>query len=254
MTSLLATQKPHWTPGTAHGYHGHTIGYAGGELVRRADPHHRTYGQFVRDELDSEFYVGIPNDEVEARISPVTRKQVDTSNARLIDSQTEKSLSCSGAFPLGRSLMIFNGTRLHQAEMPSVNGITNARSLARIYSLLIGDINENGKKQKRLLSEKTLIEATKNITPTGEPDQNWYNMPTTFGKGGFQLYNDYFNVFGDGVFGHSGYGGSCAFAFPPHKLAYAYVCNQLDPVAFTIDPRSVRVIQAIENILIGENK
>jgi hypothetical protein len=51
-----------------------------------------------------------------------------------------------------------------------------------------------------------------------------------------------------------GYGGSCAFAFPPYQLAYGYVCNQLNPIAITIDPRSIRVIQAIENILNNQNK
>jgi CubicO group peptidase (beta-lactamase class C family) len=76
MTSLLAAQKPHWESGTAHGYHAHTIGYVAGELIRRIDPHHRSYGQFVCDELDSEFYVGVPNDEIEARVAPLIRKVV----------------------------------------------------------------------------------------------------------------------------------------------------------------------------------
>ena len=71
MTSLLAAQKPQWEPGKAHGYHAHTIGFLGGELVRRVDPQHRSYGQFLRDELDSSFYVGIPDDAVEARVSPL---------------------------------------------------------------------------------------------------------------------------------------------------------------------------------------
>jgi len=51
-----------------------------------------------------------------------------------------------------------------------------------------------------------------------------------------------------------GFGGSCAFAFPPYQLSYGYVCNQLDPATLTIDPRSVRVIQTIENILNSQNK
>jgi CubicO group peptidase (beta-lactamase class C family) len=74
MTSLLAAQKPHWEPGTIHGYHLVTTGFLGGELVRRVDPHHRSYGQFLRDELDSEFYVGVPNDDIEARIAPLISK------------------------------------------------------------------------------------------------------------------------------------------------------------------------------------
>jgi hypothetical protein len=76
MTSLLAAQKPHWESGTAHGYHAHTFGCIGGELIRRVDPHHRSYGQFIRDELDSEFYVGVPNDDVEARVASLIFKTV----------------------------------------------------------------------------------------------------------------------------------------------------------------------------------
>jgi CubicO group peptidase (beta-lactamase class C family) len=68
MTSLLAAQKPHWEPGTNHGYHPIATGFIGGELVRRVDPHHRSYGQFIRDEIDSEFYMGVSNDKLEARM------------------------------------------------------------------------------------------------------------------------------------------------------------------------------------------
>ncbi|CAF4383182.1 unnamed protein product [Rotaria sordida] len=77
MASLMDAQKPHCQPRTVHEYHGHIIGYAAGELIRRVDLHHRTYNQFVRDKLDREFYVVILNDEVEARVSPVTRKEIN---------------------------------------------------------------------------------------------------------------------------------------------------------------------------------
>ena len=46
-----------------------------------------------------------------------------------------------------------------------------------------------------------------------------------------------------------GYGGSCAFAYPQYQLTYAHVCNQLDPLALTIDSRSIRVIEVMENII-----
>jgi CubicO group peptidase (beta-lactamase class C family) len=74
MTSLLAAQKPYWEPGTTHGYHAVTLGFLGGELIRRVDPRHRSCGQFIRDELDSEFYVGVPSDDIEARVAPLIRK------------------------------------------------------------------------------------------------------------------------------------------------------------------------------------
>ena len=113
-------------------------------------------------------------------------------------------MSCSGAFPLEKLTSICNEARLHRAQLPAVNGITNARSLARIYALLIGDIDDGGQQAKRLVSETTLREATRDITPAGEPDVNWYNLPTTFAKGGFQTYGDCFQILGNEVFGHSG--------------------------------------------------
>ncbi|CAF3319233.1 unnamed protein product [Rotaria sp. Silwood1] len=221
MISLLINEKPHWKPGTTHGYHGHTIGYIAGELIHRVDPQHRSYGQFVRDELDHDYYVGITNNEIDARVAPLFEKT---------DSAADKTLTFNGALPLEQSQMIYNESKIHRAELPAVNGITNARSLAKIY-------------------KKTLSEAIKNSTPIGELDQTLYKMPTTFSKGGFQIYGDSFHIFGGGVFGHTGYGGSCAFAYPSQQLTYAHVCNHLDPYAFTVDHRSIRIIQAIENIL-----
>lgn len=76
ITSLLAAQKPHWEPGTAHGYHAYTLGFIIGELIRRVDPQHRPYGRFVREEIDGEFYVGVPDGSVEARLAPLIRKVV----------------------------------------------------------------------------------------------------------------------------------------------------------------------------------
>jgi hypothetical protein len=46
-----------------------------------------------------------------------------------------------------------------------------------------------------------------------------------------------------------GSGGSCGLAYPARQLAFAYVCNQLDLSVHTIDPRSVRVIEAVERVL-----
>jgi hypothetical protein len=44
-------------------------------------------------------------------------------------------------------------------------------------------------------------------------------------------------------------GGSCALGYLPEQLSFAHVCNQLDLSVPTLDPRSVRLLQAIEKIL-----
>lgn len=132
---------------------------------------------------------------------------------------------------------------------------------------MIGDVHENGSIEKRLLSEQTLAKATKNITPNGELDRYAPHMPTKFAQGGFQLYGQDFDVFGEGVFGHAGkifvktnrrinlfdiyvgFGGSCGFAYPQKQIAYAYVCNFLNPMSSTIDLRTARIVQTIEQII-----
>ncbi|CAF2844461.1 unnamed protein product [Rotaria sp. Silwood2] len=173
-----------------------------------------------------------------------------------MNSFTEKALTCSGAFPVepqNTSDCFFNKTQLHQAEIPAANGITNARTLARIYARLMSDINEDGQKKQRLISEKTLSQATTSVTPSDEPDRILFGVKSNFGKGGFQMYSDYFKAMGIGVFGHKGMGGSCAFAYPPQQLTFAHVCNQLNFGMPTLDPRTVRLLKVIENILNHKN-
>ncbi|CAF1059445.1 unnamed protein product [Rotaria sordida] len=200
--------KPFWEPGSTHGYHAYTFGFLAGELVQRVDPQHRSYSQFVRDELDPEFYVGYSDDNVEARVAPLLTKN-DAALASLppLNPLVENTMSCNGAFPMrspNSDEFVFNRRSVHQAVLPAANGISNAHSLARIYALLIGDVNENGKKTTCLLSKKTLKMATENVTPLNEVDQTMFGFTSKFSRGGFELYGDYFKVLGEDGFGHHG--------------------------------------------------
>ncbi len=252
-----------------------TLGFLGGELVRRVDPLHRSFGKFVHEELsiplDSELYIGIPANDIgiHQRIAPLVRKSSINFEEILpeMDEVTELTNTCSGAFPIDfNGPNIFNDTIVHQAELPAANLITNARSLARLYAALIGDIDDG--RIKALISENTRQRATTCVTPKDEPDSTLFGLPTRFAMG-FQTYGYFLNVLGDGVFGHNGKiyslfslflrmisfyfilgsGGSCGLAYPARQLAFAYVCNQLDLSIHTIDPRSVRILRAIEHVL-----
>src|ERR1044071_3935026 len=59
---ILARQRPEWKPGTQHGYHAMTVGLYMQELIRHADPQHRSLGHFFDDEiarpLGLDFYIG----------------------------------------------------------------------------------------------------------------------------------------------------------------------------------------------------
>ena len=64
MVHALEQQAPIWPPGTKHGYHMHTFGWLAGELIRRADPEHRTAGRFLAEEIAAplglSFWIGLP--------------------------------------------------------------------------------------------------------------------------------------------------------------------------------------------------
>lgn len=62
----------------------------------------------------------------------------------------------------------WNDPRTWEAEIPSGNGITNSRSLAKIYASLISDVD--CKKGERLLNETILQQAIKSSTRPGELD------------------------------------------------------------------------------------
>ena len=61
ITSLLATQKPWWEPGTKSGYHSATHGFLLGELVRRVTG--KSLGTFFKEEvaepLNIDFHIGL---------------------------------------------------------------------------------------------------------------------------------------------------------------------------------------------------
>ena len=184
MINKLEQRQPMWPPGTAHGYHALTYGWLAGELVRRVDPKKRTLGQFIREEiaepLQIEFYIGLPSAQ-EYRVSPLDTKSNGNGSTPTSDNE-------------------FNDHRTHQAEIPAANGITNARSVAKLYAALIGDIEGNN--GKRILNEDTLKQATKSNTPDNEIDLV-LRSPTKLSMG-FFLYDQAFPSMAPGVFGHSG--------------------------------------------------
>jgi CubicO group peptidase (beta-lactamase class C family) len=184
----LEQQQPLWPPGTNHGYHALTYGWLAGELVRRVDLMNRSLGQFIRDEIANpiqiEFYIGLPSEQ-ENRVSPLVAKL-----------NPDSTFNESTPDPYAD----YNNMLTHQAEIPAANGITNARSVARLYASLIGDIEDN--KYERILNGEILKQATKSNTPEGEIDMV-LQVPSNLGMG-FFLWDAVFPLLGQGVFGHTG--------------------------------------------------
>jgi CubicO group peptidase (beta-lactamase class C family) len=236
MVHALAGQEPIWPPGTRHGYHMRTFGWLVGELVRRADG--RTVGTFLREEIAAplglDFWIGLP-ETVEPRVARLVPPERDL--GALLE-QLGGELLLASVFSNPSGLFGYNemwNTRaLHAAELPSSNGIGDARALARLYASCIGGVDGVRTLQPATVTAATLEQAC------GKDEV--LMVESCFGLG-FMLGRSFGAANPATAFGHAGAGGSLSFADPATGLAFGYVMNDLrfDPNG---DPRSEELVRA----------
>ncbi|MEU4569820.1 serine hydrolase domain-containing protein [Micromonospora sp. NPDC023956] len=249
VVAALAAQAPAWQPGTAHGYHGLTYGWLVGEVVRRVSG--RSLGTYVADEiakpLGLDLWVGLPAAEAHRVARTVEQPAAPPPTAEAVPEALRAALAAytDPTSLVVRSTMVTDppldlaDPRTWAAEIPAVNGICTASSLARFYASLIGDVDGI-----RTLDATTLAAATREqasgidrvlMTPTRLalgfglplPDQPWWS-PTAFG--------------------FAGYGGSLGYADPASGIAFGYVMNGLRVTADP-DPRTTSLVEAVRTAL-----
>jgi CubicO group peptidase (beta-lactamase class C family) len=248
----LEGMAPMWEPGTAHGYHAVTFGWLAGELVRRADPQHRSIGQFLAAEVSSplglDLWIGLPDSE-QARVAPLLSAAMPTDldpamlqmMMKIMGPGTAgmRALSMSGTFSMAPGQSPWNRPEVRAAMIPGANGVTNARSLARAYAAMIGEVDG-----VRLVSDATVADVS------GErvrADDRCLVIETAFALG-FMKRTAFEPLMGDSSFGHPGAGGSLAFADPDSGVAFGYVMDQMG-MGLGADPRSVALVDAIRACL-----
>lgn len=248
--AALARQKPAWEPGTRHGYHAMTIGLYMQELIRHADPAHRTLGRFFQDEiagpLGIEFYIGLPKTIPEERLAPL-RTFTPMRAIRALP-LVPKGYVIRILWPrsLLRKSMLFadvdpRDRRWLEVEVPAGNGVGTARAIARAYSAFAEGGGELG------ITAATLESLTDAPATERERDEvmgvpSWLSLG--FLKPGPEL------AFGtsERAFGTPGAGGSFGFADPDARLGFAYVMNKLDFHMFD-DPREKALRDAVHRAI-----
>jgi len=242
----LAAQRPIWEPGSKHGYHGLTYGWLVGEVVRRVTG--MSLGRFFASEiarpLGLDFWIGLPEAE-ERRVAPVVDgpPPTDPATLRLMASLSEPGSlfwrmgTMNGAIPFGESSVagVYNLRRVHAAEIPAANGITTARSLAKLYAATLAEVDGI-----RLFGPETLRRA---LEVTSEGPDALLGVDIRFGLG-FGRDGGDVRLLGPGSYGHGGAGGSFGFADPPSGIAFGYVMKQMGS-SLVIDPRAERLIDAV---------
>jgi len=136
------------------------------------------------------------------------------------------------ASPGGRSLADWR-----RAEIPSVTGHATAPALARLMAAIANGGWLGG---VRLLKPET-IEAAAAARSRGAD----LVLPYDLAWGAGFLRNEGLNIYGPGreTIGHSGWGGSCAFADPERGVSGAYVMNR-QSAELIADARARRLIDA----------
>jgi CubicO group peptidase (beta-lactamase class C family) len=245
VVDALAEQAPVWEPGTAHGYHATTYGWLVGEVIRRITG--TSVGRFFAEEvagpLGLEFWIGLPDDQQE-RVAPLVTwgKPKDPEMAALMeqfmgpDTMLGKALGApSGVFTDTDG--VFNLPEVRAAEIPAANGVTNARSLARMYAGLIGAVEDG---PDAGLLEADQVEAARTRQTKGNDQVLIFE--TSFGLG-FMTSSPFAPFGGPGSFGHPGAGGSVGFADPDNGIGFGYVMNRM-LTNLSGDPRTRGLVAA----------
>jgi CubicO group peptidase (beta-lactamase class C family) len=256
----LAAQQPVWEPGSAHGYHALTYGWLVGEIVRRVSG--QSIGEFFQENvagpLGIEFWIGLPDREQHrvsnmipsvpgegalpdlSKLPPEIAERLGDMAAAAFDQSSlmNRCLSLDGTFSLEGKLP-WNTDAVRAAQIPAANGITNGRSLAKMYAATVGEVDG-----VRLLSKDAVDRACEE--QSNGRDQCLI-VDTRFGLG-FFLPSTFAVLAGPGSFGHAGAGGSLGLADRDLGIGFGYVMNKMS-LGLSDDPRALHLVEAVKACL-----
>ena len=150
-TAKLAAQAPWWEPGTVSGYHALNQGHLVGEVIRRITG--LKLGQFFAEEiagpLGADFHIGLDPSEFH-RVSPVVPPPPLPIDLTTLDMNSPLVKTFTGPAPGAEASWT---SEWRQADIGAANGHGNARSVARVQSIITNGGEIDG---VRLLSPATI--------------------------------------------------------------------------------------------------
>jgi len=223
-TARLAGRPPRWEPGSAAGYHSLTQGLLVGEVVRRITG--QSVGQFFADEvagpLGADFHIGLAAEHdgrVALSVPPPSRDEDYVAGA------ASRTASASA----GTTVRLRDGNSMawRRAQIPAASGFGNARSVARVQSVMACGGTHNG---VRLLTPAGCERAWEEQF-NGE--DRILGMRVRWGLG--------YGLFGS-TYGWGGWGGSLVVIEPNARMVVAYVTNQMREPAE--DTRGMEIVMS----------
>ncbi len=235
MVGTLERQAPSWTPGEQMGYHAITYGWLVGEVIRRIDG--RTCGAFVRDEIATplgvDLFIGLPESEDARTADLLPAPGAGPIGVGAQDTLAAKALGLAAPRLAGS----VNSRAWRAAELPAANGHGNARALATLYAVLSQGGGE-------LASANTIASCAASEYAARDDLVLGFFVRRSLGfilstAGGRYEWGPNARSFG-----HSGAGGSLAFADPDAQIGFGYVMNQMS-AGLGADPRWRPMIDAV---------
>lgn len=247
---VLAAQAPKWPPGQRQGYHAQSLGWYESQLLQRVDPHGRTVGRFFADEvakpLGIDFFIGLPDDFPRDRLATFSEASrlhsllhVREMPRRLLTAMLNPRSMTAKAFANPKVLAMrtsnVNRPEVLRIEFPSMNGVGTARALATAYGTAATGGTALG------LTPATIAELERDTPPTFD---EIFRLESAFACGFMKPFP--LLPFGSSprAYGHSGMGGSFAFADPDEGVGYAYVMNKAG-FSLPTDPREISLRTAL---------
>jgi CubicO group peptidase (beta-lactamase class C family) len=228
----IAALEPLLPVGTG-AYASLSYGWLLGELVRRTDPAHRGFAQFVREDIleplgIDDFHVGM-NGRQHDRIAQLT-----TGSVLRTDPPPLRAKAMPAAVEPGE---LWNNPVLYDAVIPGAGGIANARSVARLFAMIANKGTFGG---RRLLSEDRLTAFTEPRPNSDQVDPVLGQVPW-IGCGGYWLGGETppaEPIIGTGrhTLASNGAGGSIAWADLDTGLAVAICHNRMFRIVPPLPP------------------
>jgi CubicO group peptidase (beta-lactamase class C family) len=236
LAARLAAQRPFWRPGAAHGYHPITIGTLADELVARITG--RRLGSVLATDLatplGADVFIGLP-EEQRSRVTDLIDAEPSPPPATATGYRSVTAAR-SGYQGAGE---IVNDPRVRAAGQAAMGGVASARGLARLYSACISPVDG-----ARLLSAPT-VEDVGQLQTFG-PDLVLGD--TTAYATMFQKPRPAAPFGSYAAFGHSGVGGSLAYADPLDGIAFGYIPVRM-PIPGAADSRALQLVQVLHSCL-----
>jgi CubicO group peptidase (beta-lactamase class C family) len=230
--SILENQEPDHKPGEKTYYHAKTHGFLIGEIIKKITK--KSLGELVSEllskKLELDFFIGTPKNQL-------------SNIAFLYQDKTEsKIISKFNAFNNPEHEIDFYNKKDWQiAEVPSMNGHGNAKSIAKIYDVFVNDLIL----ERNILLSKTSIK--KCLTESVVRIDQSLMLPIRWSDGGLILRGGWLFGKNKESFGHNGWGGSLGFADPILGIGVAYTTNKINPTMAS-DQRIINLLKEFYRI------